>query len=172
MFFLIFCQCPHIEGERNQINKNAIKSPIFREQSCVSLPALCLFLASFILLPWGWRRHVSPRRQLTFTRLHGVVSQNMGHFTTTVGRTSNHAENQVVIVNIIHITLRLRNILVLLRWSRDSVVGVATGYRLDDRGFRVLVPVGSRIFSSSHPDRLWGPPNLLPNGYRGLFPQE
>jgi hypothetical protein len=42
--------------------------------------------------------------------------------------------------------------------SRDSVVGIATGYRLDDRGVGVRVPVGSRIFSSPRrPDRLWGP---------------
>jgi hypothetical protein len=52
--------------------------------------------------------------------------------------------------------------------SRDSVVGIATGYGLDYRGVGVRVPVGSRILSSpSRPDRLWGPPNLLPNGYRG-----
>jgi hypothetical protein len=57
------------------------------------------------------------------------------------------------------------------RGSRDSSVGIATGYGLDDRGVGVGVPVGSRIFSSPHrPDRLTGPPNLLSNRYRGLFP--
>jgi hypothetical protein len=32
--------------------------------------------------------------------------------------------------------------------SRDSAVGIATGYGLDDRWVGVRVPVGSRIFSS------------------------
>jgi hypothetical protein len=62
-------------------------------------------------------------------------------------------------------------VLVKIR-SRDSVVGIATGYGLDGRGFRVRDPVGSRILSSSRrPDRLCGPPNLISNGYRGLFPR-
>jgi hypothetical protein len=42
---------------------------------------------------------------------------------------------------------------------------------LYDRGFGVQVPVGSRIFTSPHrPDRLWGTPSLLSNGYWGSFP--
>jgi hypothetical protein len=57
-------------------------------------------------------------------------------------------------------------------WSRDSVVGIATGYGLDDRGVGVRIPVGSRIlFSARRPDRLWGPRNHLYNGHGGLFPR-
>jgi hypothetical protein len=56
--------------------------------------------------------------------------------------------------------------------SRDSVVGTATDYGLDDGGVGVRVPVGSRIFSSPRrPDRLWDPPSLLSNGYWMLFPR-
>jgi hypothetical protein len=31
--------------------------------------------------------------------------------------------------------------------SRDGSVGIVTGYRLDDRGDEVRVPIGSKIFS-------------------------
>jgi hypothetical protein len=56
--------------------------------------------------------------------------------------------------------------------SQDSVVGMATGYGMDDRGVGVQVPVGSRIFSSPHhPSWLWGPLNLLSNGYQDLSPR-
>jgi hypothetical protein len=56
------------------------------------------------------------------------------------------------------------------RKNRDSVVGIATGYGLDEQGVGVRVPVGARIFSfPRRPDRLWAPPNLLSNGYRGQF---
>jgi hypothetical protein len=57
--------------------------------------------------------------------------------------------------------------------SRDSVVSIATGYGLDNQGVGVQVPVGSRIVSSPcRSDWLWGPPNLLPNGYQEIsFPR-
>jgi hypothetical protein len=51
--------------------------------------------------------------------------------------------------------------------SRAIAVGIATTYELDDREIGIRVPVESRIVTSYRPDRLWGPPNLLSNGYRG-----
>jgi hypothetical protein len=57
-------------------------------------------------------------------------------------------------------------------YRRNSSLGIATGYELDDRGVGVRFPVGARIFSSPrHPDRLWGPSNLLSNGCRGPLPR-
>jgi hypothetical protein len=41
------------------------------------------------------------------------------------------------------------------------------------RGVRVRVPVKSRFFFfPRRPDRLWGSPSLLSNGYRGSFPRD
>ena len=49
--------------------------------------------------------------------------------------------------------------------GRCSSVGIATVYELDGPG---IDPGGGTIFRTS-PDRPWGPPSLLYNGYR-VFP--
>jgi hypothetical protein len=41
------------------------------------LPSSLWFLAWFILQSWRWRRHVPPKRLLTFNGLHAVVSQQI-----------------------------------------------------------------------------------------------
>ena len=48
----------------------------------------------------------------------------------------------------------------------DSSVGIATGYGLDGPGIETR---GGEIFRTC-PDRPWGPPSLLYNGYR-VFPR-
>jgi hypothetical protein len=61
---------------------------------------------------------------------------------------------------------------ILSRRNPDSAVHVATGYGLEVRGIGVRVPVGVRFFSSPRsPDRLWGPPSLLFDGFREFFPR-
>jgi hypothetical protein len=42
--------------------------------------------------------------------------------------------------------------------------------RLDDWGF--ILGRDRDFLLSSRPDRFWGPPSLLSNKYRGLFPPE
>jgi len=44
--------------------------------------------------------------------------------------------------------------------------GTVTAYWLDDRG-----SIPDRDRNSVSPDKFWGPPSLLFNGYRRLFPQ-
>jgi hypothetical protein len=66
--------------------------------------------------------------------------------------------------------LKTVNTKITIIWSRDSAVGVATGYGLDGRGVGVRVPVYARLFFSPRcPDRFRGSLSLLFNGYRGLL---
>jgi hypothetical protein len=54
----------------------------------------------------------------------------------------------------------------ILYKSRYNIVSIATGYGLDGWGGGVWVPVEARFSSSPRrPDRFWGPPSLLSNGY-------
>jgi hypothetical protein len=48
-------------------------------------------------------------------------------------------------------------------WGRDSSVGIATGYGLDDRCVGLRVPVRSRsLFSTRRPDLFWGSIQWVP----------
>jgi hypothetical protein len=59
---------------------------------------------------------------------------------------------------------------VLQRTFRGLIVGITTGYVLDDRGAGVRVPVGSRIFSAPRrPDRPCGPHASYPMGTGSSF---
>jgi hypothetical protein len=72
-------------------------------------------------------------------------------------------------ISAVHVIVYFQEMFYTFR-SQDNVLGIATGYGLDERQVGVRVPVESRIFSSRrHPVRLWGPLNLLSNGYRVLF---
>jgi hypothetical protein len=57
--------------------------------------------------------------------------------------------------------------------NRDSAVGIATGYGLDDRWVGVRASAGARFFSSPHyPDRFSVNPASCPMGTgEGLFPE-
>jgi hypothetical protein len=105
---------------------------------------------SIIIITRGWHNRPIwwPQCRVEPTELHTPLYQLKNRYTKKKRQYMWHRTS-------------FRNINTIYR-SRDSVVGIATGYGLDDRGVGVRVPV---IFSSpSRPDRLWGPPNLLPNG--------
>jgi hypothetical protein len=55
----------------------------------------------------------------------------------------------------------------------DSSVSAVSGYGLDDRAIEVRYPAEAKIYFLYLlcPDRLWGPPSLLCNGYRRFFPR-
>jgi hypothetical protein len=56
--------------------------------------------------------------------------------------------------------------------SRNSSVGIATGYGLDDRGSRVRFPAGAENFSLHHrvQNGSEAHPASYPMGIRGSFP--
>jgi hypothetical protein len=58
-----------------------MKNYIFRDITHLAWYLLSRwFLAWLNLWPWRWRRHVPPKRQLTFHGLHGVISRKIELF--------------------------------------------------------------------------------------------
>jgi hypothetical protein len=86
-----------------------------------------------------------------FMKLHGVKSQKIELvFNFYLRRLSvSSIRNMISWKVIVHISTRVLVLLYTLTVSRDSSVGIATGYELDHRGVGVRVPVGSRLFTTS-----------------------
>jgi hypothetical protein len=79
--------------------------------------------------------------------------KNIGHF-SYVSISTNQAFKKI------YSLFRITNIF----QSRDSSVGIALGYGLDDQGSRGSIPGGGwEFFSSPRPERFWGPLSLLSN---------
>jgi hypothetical protein len=134
----------------------------------VSLKMVALRASETLVPTYQTARHLkteaaTPIRYPT-TRLNGIIT-----YKTTI-----HTVCWPHVVPLWPSQLKHHNFLFLwlqqLQGSRDSSVGTATGYGLDGREVGVRVPVRSRMFSSlRRPDRFWGPPSHLSNGYTGLF---
>jgi hypothetical protein len=55
-------------------------------------------------------------------------------------------------------------------WSRDSAIGIVTGYGLDDARSWSLGPSRGRLFSfPHHPDLFWRSTSLLTSWYEEFF---
>jgi amino acid transporter len=74
--------------------------------------------------------------------------------------------NNVVVVVVVVVVIIIIIIIIIIINNMNLVLG----YGPDDRSSRVLFPAESGNFFSSppRPERLWGPPSLLRNGYQGL----
>jgi hypothetical protein len=75
-------------------------------------------------------------------------------------------------MGVFHVLLLLL-LLLLFEESRDSSVGIALGYELDDRGSRAQFPAGAGNFFLHHrvQNGSWAHPASYPMGTMGSFPR-
>jgi hypothetical protein len=62
--------CDIMDTPTSSIWEETIVAYVSRKLNLV--PSSCWFLAWLILRPWRWRRHIPPKRQLTFSWPQGV----------------------------------------------------------------------------------------------------
>jgi hypothetical protein len=128
----------------------------------------CLSFIRRSLCKWHLRSRFLPRTKYTSRPLK--ISRLMMFRETIAAVLKSKRSIQMCCVGEMSCYLTLKRY-IYTTMSRDSAVGIATGYGLDDQGVGVLAPAGAKIFSSPfRPNRFCGPPSLLSNGYRGLLP--
>jgi hypothetical protein len=152
---------------------NLVKSTAVSDQYVTSIFCLfCLrpdsycFIAWLSIQPWKLGKDVPPKHPMNFTKLRVLYPRREN--------SSSKVFSLYIAILYSGCSFHTKSITILfyLERSRDSAVGIATGYGQDDRGVGVRVPVGSRIFSFPlSPCRFWGLPSLLSNGYRGFIPR-
>jgi hypothetical protein len=90
---------------------------------------MCLLLSRLVFfLPWRWKRHIPPKRQLTFNGLDAVVSQKIEIFITTDVRTS---DSKYVIVCSLQ-----------LSWIRKQTFSINHSFWVKCK-FRIYVTTGT-----------------------------
>jgi hypothetical protein len=115
--------------------------------------AFTLFFPWLILRLWRWRRHVPPKRRLTFNGLHGVISRKAELFITTGVRTSNPTF-EIVRPSNTHIC-SFGAVHTLIRSVRALTTGLATGGAAECDLHQSVLKYLHYIFSGNQPWSRW-----------------
>jgi hypothetical protein len=129
----------------------------------VSSPSSSWLLAWLILWPWRWRRHVPPKHLLTFSRLHGVISQKIELFKITKVPAKNIGDKN----KIMSFLFSSASV-----WAGRAQLILRLGYRLNSGMIRVWFVTRTSDFLFSRVFILaLGPTDYCENGIEGPSPE-